>query len=61
MKNLLNFCIIIVIVGMLTGMGFGRDRYMSEEGVKIVIYKQGKEMPIDPNTAHFSCSSLKCA
>lgn len=60
MKNLLIFCIIIVIVGMLTGMGFGKDRYMSEEGVKIVIYKEGKEIPIDPNTAHFKELQEKC-
>ena len=53
MRNILLFCVVIASVGLLTGMGFFKDKYVSEDGVKIIVYKQGKEMPIDPNTPHF--------
>lgn len=60
MRNLLIFGVIIACLIILTGMAFFKDKYMSEEGVKIVIYKQGKEIPIDPGTLRFKELQEKC-
>ncbi len=50
----------IAYLVMLTGMGFYKDKYMSKDGVKIVIYKQGKKMPVAPNRPHFKELQEKC-
>ena len=60
MRNILLFCVIIIGLGMLMGMGFYKDKHISKDGIKIVIYKQGKEIPIDPNTPHFKELQEKC-
>ncbi len=60
MKNILLFCIIIVGLSILTGMSIYKDKYMSKDGVKIVLYKQGKEIPIDPNIPRFKELQEKC-
>ena len=60
MRHILLFCIAIVILGIFIGVGLYKDKYMAKDEVKIIIYKQGKEIPIDPSTPHFKELQEKC-